>query len=64
MLPDAERAADPAHWLDLCERFGVTVWNSVPAIAGLMAEQAALDHPGWITRGRTATRGSPRCGWS
>jgi amino acid adenylation domain-containing protein len=40
VLPDAQRAADPAHWLDLCGRFGVTVWNSVPAIAGLMAEQA------------------------
>ena len=38
VLPDAQ--ADPAHWLDLCERFGVTVWNSVPAIAGLMAEEA------------------------
>ena len=45
VLPDADRAADPAHWLDLCGRFGVTVWNSVPAIAGLMQEQAALDHP-------------------
>lgn len=39
VLPDAP--ADPAHWLDLCERFGVTVWNSVPAIAGLMVEEAA-----------------------
>jgi pyochelin synthetase len=46
VLPDAERAADPAHWLDLCGQFGVTVWNSVPAIAGLMQEQAVLDHPG------------------
>jgi non-ribosomal peptide synthetase component F/acyl carrier protein len=41
VLPDADRAADPAHWLELCDRFGVTIWNSVPAIAGLMAEQAA-----------------------
>jgi pyochelin synthetase len=40
VLPDADRAADPAHWLELCDRFGVTIWNSVPAIAGLMAEQA------------------------
>ena len=46
VLPDAGRAADPAHWLDLCGRFGVTVWNSVPAIAGLLQEQAVLDHPG------------------
>jgi pyochelin synthetase len=41
VLPDAARATDPEHWLELCDRFGVTIWNSVPAIAGLMAEQAA-----------------------
>jgi pyochelin synthetase len=41
VLPDAGRATDPEHWLELCDRFGVTIWNSVPAIAGLMAEQAA-----------------------
>lgn len=40
VLPDADKAADPAHWLDLCDRFGVTIWNSVPAIASLMAEDA------------------------
>jgi len=43
VLPDAGRAADPEHWLDLCDRFGVTIWNSVPAIAGLMQEQARAD---------------------
>jgi pyochelin synthetase len=47
VVPDAGRAADPAHWLELCEAFGVTVWNSVPAIAGLLAEQAG---PGGGTR--------------
>ncbi len=41
VLPDADRAADPAHWLELCERFGVTIWNSVPAIAGLLAAAAS-----------------------
>ena len=41
VLPDAGRAADPEHLVDLCEAFGVTIWNSVPALAGLMAEQAA-----------------------
>lgn len=41
VLPDADRAADPAHWLALCAQFGVTVWNSVPAIVALLGEQAA-----------------------
>ena len=43
VLPDAGRAADPGHWLDLCETHGVTVWNSVPAIVGLLTEQAAAE---------------------
>jgi len=43
VLPDADRAADPAHWLELCGRFGVTVWNSVPAIVRLLADQAESD---------------------
>jgi pyochelin synthetase len=42
VLPDAGQATDPSHWLDLCARFGVTVWNSVPAIVGLMQEEARL----------------------
>lgn len=41
VLPDADRAADPEHWLALCAEAGVTVWNSVPAIVGLLCEQAA-----------------------
>lgn len=45
VLPDADRAADPAHWLELCGRFGVTIWNSVPAIAALLAEHAEARDP-------------------
>jgi amino acid adenylation domain-containing protein len=45
VLPDADRAADPAHWLELCGQFGVTIWNSVPAIVRLLAEQATAAPP-------------------
>lgn len=48
VLPDADRALDPAHWLDLCERHGVSVWNSVPAIVGLLREEAA-DRPAAVS---------------
>ncbi|WP_019872681.1 non-ribosomal peptide synthetase [Salinispora oceanensis] len=41
--PDADRAADPAHWLHLCATAGVTLWNSVPAIVSLVHEQAVAD---------------------
>ena len=40
VIPDAVRAADPAHWLDLATRAGVTMWNSVPAIVELLVEEA------------------------
>jgi len=40
VVPDTGRAADPGHWLELCGRFGVSVWNSVPAIAALLQDQA------------------------
>ncbi|MFI9029286.1 amino acid adenylation domain-containing protein [Streptomyces sp. NPDC053560] len=43
VMPDRDRAVDPAHWLDLCRDAGVTVWNSVPAIVSMMHEQAVAD---------------------
>ncbi|HSR23246.1 MAG TPA: non-ribosomal peptide synthetase, partial [Candidatus Eisenbacteria bacterium] len=43
VLPDPDRASDPAHWLQLCGSAGVTIWNSVPAIVSLLQEQAAAD---------------------
>ncbi|WBP86190.1 non-ribosomal peptide synthetase [Kitasatospora cathayae] len=43
VMPDADRAVDPAHWLRMCESGGVTVWNSVPAIVGLMHDQALAE---------------------
>ena len=49
VLPDADRASDPAHWLQLCGSAGVTVWNSVPAIVALLHDQAAADGAGPLT---------------
>ncbi|HEU5107894.1 MAG TPA: amino acid adenylation domain-containing protein, partial [Micromonosporaceae bacterium] len=46
VLPDADRAADAAHWLRLCGAAGVTVWSSVPAIVSLLHDQAVLDGAG------------------
>ena len=31
VVPEAARLPDPRHWLDLVDRHGVTLWNSVPA---------------------------------
>ncbi|MFF4371330.1 amino acid adenylation domain-containing protein [Streptomyces sp. NPDC001594] len=43
VMPDRDQATDPAHWLELCWLYGVTVWNSVPAIVGLLHGQARSD---------------------
>ncbi|GGR03508.1 non-ribosomal peptide synthetase [Streptomyces pilosus] len=40
VLPEHGRRTSPAHWTDLMRRHGVTVWNSVPALAGLLVEYA------------------------
>ena len=40
VYPSPDLALNPAHWLDLLQGERVTVWNSVPALAVLMAEAA------------------------
>ncbi|MPQ96912.1 amino acid adenylation domain-containing protein [Modestobacter sp. I12A-02628] len=40
VLPDPDRTHDPAHWLQTASAGGVTVWNSVPALAGLAVDRA------------------------
>ncbi|MBT2369810.1 amino acid adenylation domain-containing protein [Streptomyces sp. ISL-10] len=57
VLPDPAAAKDPAHWADLIERHGVTVWNSAPALLGLLLDQ--LEHAGGpaLPRLRTAFLG-------
>jgi len=32
VLPRPGRCRDPLHWLELLQQYGVTVWNSVPAL--------------------------------
>ncbi|MFD5823961.1 amino acid adenylation domain-containing protein [Lentzea sp. NPDC060358] len=40
VLPEHGKRRDPAHWADLVRRERVTVWNSVPALAGVLADYA------------------------
>jgi amino acid adenylation domain-containing protein len=48
VMPQHERRLDPTHWLALMQRHQVTLWNSVPALCGLLldhAEQTATRLP-------------------
>ncbi|WP_207309469.1 non-ribosomal peptide synthetase [Streptomyces kasugaensis] len=40
-----EPARDPAHWLELLRAHEVSVWNSVPALLGMLVEYAEGGHP-------------------
>ena len=38
VLPDSDKLKDPSHWNYMIEKSGVTVWNSVPALMGMLVE--------------------------
>ncbi|MFC1718243.1 amino acid adenylation domain-containing protein, partial [Candidatus Poribacteria bacterium] len=38
VIPDAPAVRDPASWADLIIREEVTIWNSVPALMGMLVE--------------------------
>jgi yersiniabactin nonribosomal peptide synthetase len=42
VYPDPEQTLNPAHWLELLNKEGITIWNSAPALAVLMCEAAEL----------------------
>jgi amino acid adenylation domain-containing protein len=41
VFPEAARRRDPQHWAERIESEGVTLWNSVPALMEMLAEQAS-----------------------
>jgi amino acid adenylation domain-containing protein len=45
VLPRRGANRDPAHWLELLDRHGVTVWNTVPALLQMLVEHAAAQLP-------------------
>nr|WP_277605819.1 non-ribosomal peptide synthetase [Glycomyces sp. L485] len=55
VVPDAARARDPQHWLDLMGRHRVTVWNSAPPLLEMLVEYAEAD-PGAAARALAALR--------
>ncbi|CAN5134745.1 hypothetical protein BH11PSE11_BH11PSE11_05000 [soil metagenome] len=38
VLPAHDRLRDPGHWLALMRQHGVSVWNTVPALLGMLVE--------------------------
>jgi acyl-coenzyme A synthetase/AMP-(fatty) acid ligase/acyl carrier protein len=46
VFPEAAKRRDPQHWAERIESEGVTIWNSVPALLEMLAEQASHRPPG------------------
>jgi amino acid adenylation domain-containing protein len=42
VYPEPDQTLNPAHWLELLNKEGITIWNSAPALAVLMCEAAEL----------------------
>jgi amino acid adenylation domain-containing protein len=40
VIPDPDRTRDPAHWAQLIADERVTIWNSAPALLGLLTDHA------------------------
>lgn len=38
VLPDEDQRLDPLRWVDLMDRHGVTIWNTVPALLELLVD--------------------------
>jgi amino acid adenylation domain-containing protein len=47
VLPGPDQLGDPAQWLQLVERHGVTVWNTVPAFMNMFVEYLAGSGRPW-----------------
>ncbi|KAF7768878.1 hypothetical protein PCIT_a3397 [Pseudoalteromonas citrea] len=43
IFPEQENVRDIASWRNLIEQYGVTLWNSVPQLAGLLFEEYHLN---------------------
>ncbi|MGD9485849.1 amino acid adenylation domain-containing protein [Streptomyces sp. TRM70308] len=50
VVPGHEQRGDPAHWHELIDRHRVSVWNSVPALLRLLAEDPAAEGGTWRER--------------
>ncbi len=57
VVPDAARTKDPAHWAELLAAEDVTVWNSAPALLGLLTDHLEQTGAGPLTRLRLALLG-------
>ncbi|MBS9439589.1 amino acid adenylation domain-containing protein [Photorhabdus noenieputensis] len=42
VIPERSKHKDPRHWVELIEKFNISVWNSAPAILSLLIESIKI----------------------
>lgn len=42
VFPNSEHVKDPAHWVDLINNYKISIWDSVPQLAGLLVEETEI----------------------
>ncbi|MGW8743699.1 amino acid adenylation domain-containing protein [Streptomyces sp. NPDC055794] len=57
VVPEPERAKDPVHWAELLTEHRITVWNSAPALLGLLADHLEASAARRLPRLRLAMLG-------
>lgn len=44
IFPDQNKIKDPNHWLELIRKYKITVWNSAPQLADLLANKMQIEN--------------------
>ncbi|MFE0105088.1 amino acid adenylation domain-containing protein [Streptomyces sp. NPDC059009] len=57
VVPEAARTKDPSHWVELIRAESVSVWNSAPALLGLLTDQVEQTGAGPLASLRLALLG-------
>lgn len=49
VIPDDAKSKDPQHWMELIQKYNITVWNTVPALMEMMQEYLEMKNAGITT---------------
>lgn len=44
IIPNYEEQINASHWIELIKKYNVTIWNTVPALMGILADEALRDN--------------------
>jgi len=42
VFPSQDKIKEPSYWIELIEKYKITIWNTVPQLAGLLIDEVAI----------------------